>query len=133
MIPVLAFFILKKKVNVKNAGAIAASYGSVSAVTFVTAISFLDFEGVTFDGYMIAVMALMEAPAIVMAILLIQLFSKEGRGESHSSNSYRTLFNHSINNASVFLILGSLVIGYLASDQQAEGIRPFTTDIFKGF
>ncbi len=133
MIPVVAFFILKKKVNIKNAGAIAASYGSVSAVTFVTAISFLDFEGVTFDGYMIAVMALMEAPAIIMAILLIQLFSKEGRGESHSSNSYRTLFNHSINNASVFLILGSLVIGYLASDQQAEGIRPFTTDIFKGF
>ena len=133
MIPILAFFILKKKVNIKNAGAIAASYGSVSAVTFVTAISFLDFEGVTFDGYMIAVMALMEAPAIIMAILLIQLFNKEGRGKSHSSSSYRTLLNHSINNASVFLILGSLVIGYLASEQQAEGIRPFTTDIFKGF
>ena len=133
MIPILAFFILKKKVNIKNAGAIAASYGSVSAVTFVTAISFLDFEGVTFDGYMIAVMALMEAPAIIMAILLIQLFNKEGRGKSHSSSSYRTLLNHSINNASVFLILGSLVIGYLASAQQAEGIRPFTTDIFKGF
>lgn len=133
MIPVLAFFILKRKVNIKNAGAIAASYGSVSAVTFVTAISFLDFEGVTFDGYMIAVMALMEAPAIVVAILLIQLFSKESRLDSDSPNTFKSIFNHSINNASVFLILGSLIIGYLASEQQAAGIKPFTTDIFKGF
>jgi len=131
IIPIVAFFILKSKVNIKNAGAIAAAYGSVSAVTFVTAISFLDFEGVEFDGYMIAVMALMEAPAIVLGILLIQIFSKDK--QRSPDNSFRKVFNHSLNNASVFLILGSLVIGYLASDQQAEGIKPFTTDIFKGF
>ncbi len=130
IIPIVAFFILKQKVNIKNAGAIAAAYGSVSAVTFVTAISFLDFEGVSFDGYMIAVMALMEAPAIVLGILLIRMFSKE---DENQDNSFKKVFNHSLNNASVFLILGSLVIGYLASDQQAEGIKPFTTDIFKGF
>lgn len=130
LIPLMAFFILRSKVSTKNAGAIAAAYGSVSAVTFVTAISFLDFEGVGFDGYMIAVMALMEAPAIVVGILLIKIFSDEN---SSGDQSIKKVFHHSINNASVFLILGSLIIGYLASDQQAEGIKPFTTDIFKGF
>ncbi len=133
LIPVLAFFVLKSKVNIKNAGAIAAAYGSVSAVTFVTAISFLDFEGVPFDGYMIAVMALMEAPAIVVGILMIKIFSKEENKNSADKNSFAKIFNHSVNNASVLLIIGSLIIGYLASDQQAEGIKPFTTDIFKGF
>lgn len=141
LIPVLAFFILKNRVNIDNAGAIAASYGSVSAVTFVTAISFLDFEGVAFDGYMIAVMALMEAPAIVVGILLIKIFNKRkqaaGASEvtttTNANQSFLKVFKHSINNASVLLIIGSLIIGYLASDQQAEGIKPFTTDIFKGF
>ena len=52
MIPLIAFFIIKRKENIDNAGAIAASYGSVSAVTFVTAISFLDFEQIDFGGHM---------------------------------------------------------------------------------
>ncbi|MFK8162519.1 MAG: sodium-dependent bicarbonate transport family permease [Lewinella sp.] len=134
IVPVVAFFLLRRKVNVSNAGAIAAAYGSVSAVTFVTAISFLEFEGVSFDGYMIAVMALMEAPAIVVGILLIRLFKKQQRAnQPPRKQAFLEVFNHSVNNASVFLILGSLIIGYLASDQQAEGIKPFTTDIFKGF
>ncbi|MEO1517658.1 MAG: sodium-dependent bicarbonate transport family permease [Bacteroidota bacterium] len=133
LIPVMAFFVLKRRVSTKNAGAIAACYGSVSAVTFVTAISFLDFEGVGFGGHMIAVMALMEAPAIVIGILMISLAESKESGTSVSDTSFGKVFNHSLNNASVFLILGSLIIGYLASDAQAEGIKPFTTDIFKGF
>lgn len=133
LIPFLAFFVLKSKVGIKNAGAIAASYGSVSAVTFVTAVSFLEFEGVSFDGYMIAVMALMEAPAIVAGIFLIQLFSNTKKEQTSTKNPFREVFLHSINNASVLLILGSLLIGFLANDQQAAGIKPFTTDIFKGF
>ncbi|MCB0637683.1 MAG: sodium-dependent bicarbonate transport family permease, partial [Lewinella sp.] len=133
MIPVGAFLLLRRKVSIPNAGAIAAAYGSVSAVTFVTAISFLDFEQVSYDGHMIAVMALMEAPAIVVGLLLIKLFSKGADSPAAANTSFRQVLQHSLNNASVFLILGSLLIGYLASDQQAEGIKPFTTDIFKGF
>lgn len=133
MIPILAFTILKRKLNISNAGAVAAAYGSVSAVTFVTAISFLEFEGVAFDGHMIAVMALMEAPAIVVGLLLIKMFKKRSGAEMASTQSFSKVLGHSLNNASVFLILGSLLIGFLASDQQAEGIKPFTTDIFKGF
>lgn len=132
-VPVIAYFILRSRVSIPNAGAIAAAYGSVSAVTFVTAISFLEFKGVDFDGYMIAVMALMEAPAIVVGLLMMRMFGKQEDGESPVAGSFRDVFLHSINNASVLLILGSLVIGYLASDAQAAGIKPFTTDIFKGF
>ncbi|MEM6395026.1 MAG: sodium-dependent bicarbonate transport family permease [Bacteroidota bacterium] len=133
-VPVVAYAVLRTKLNAYNAGAVAAAYGSVSAVTFVTAISFLEFEGIDFDGYMIAIMALMEAPAIVMGLLLVRLAERRKKEAAQENrHSFTQVFNHSLNNASVFLILGSLLIGFLASDAQAEGIKPFTTDIFKGF
>lgn len=129
LIPLYTFFILKRKLNTEDAGAIAAAYGSVSAVTFVTAVAFLEIQKTSFSGYMVAVMALMEAPAIVIGVMLIRKFS----GEQAAGPKFRKIIGHSFINGSVFLILGSLVIGFLASDQQAEGIKPFTTDIFKGF
>lgn len=66
IVPIYTFFILRRKFNVANSGAIAASYGSVSAVTFVTAISFLEMNQLAFGGHMVAVMALMEAPSIIV-------------------------------------------------------------------
>jgi hypothetical protein len=129
LIPLYTFFILKRKFSIENSGAIAAAYGSVSAVTFVTAISFLEIQNYTFSGHMVAVMALMEAPAIIIGVILIRLFSKEEVQKTKMS----TIIKHSFTNGSVLLILGSLVIGFLASEQQALGIKPFTTDIFKGF
>ncbi len=127
--PIASFFILKHKLGVDNAGAIAAAYGSVSAVTFVTATSFLDYHAESFNGHMIAIMALMEAPAILVGVLIIRYF----KSETEESFSVRSLVKHALSNGSVVIILGSLVIGYLASTEQAEGIKPFTTDIFKGF
>ncbi len=129
VIPVYSFFLLKKKLGVENAGAIAASYGSISAVTFVTCVSYLEIRQISFGGYMIAAMALMEAPAIIIGVLLMSYFRKGGSKEVSISK----ILKHSITNGSVFLILGSLVIGYFASEKQAMGIAPFTTDIFKGF
>lgn len=129
-VPVYAYFILRRKFSIDNAGAIAASYGSVSAVTFVTAISFLEIEHIPFSGHMVAVMALMEAPSIMVGLLLIMIF-KGGKGKSNIP--LKNVLQHALFNGSVLLILGSLVIGFLASDAQAEGIKPFTTDIFKGF
>jgi len=129
IIPCVAFFILKRRLSIDNSGAIAAAYGSVSAVTFVTAVAFLEMQGITFGGHMVAVMAFMEAPAIVVGVILIRMFSK---GQTHSS-SISQLVKHAFTNGSVILILGSLVIGWLASDEQAQGIAPFTTDLFKGF
>ncbi|WP_422359531.1 sodium-dependent bicarbonate transport family permease [Reichenbachiella sp.] len=131
LIPITSFFLLRRKFSVENAGAIAASYGSVSAVTFVTSTTFLDFEGISFNGHMIAVMALMEAPAIIVGVLLINYFK---RGEKKKSTStFSDIVWHSVTNGSVLLILGSLLIGFMATPAQAEGIKPFTTDIFKGF
>lgn len=129
IIPIYSFFILKRKFNIENSGAIAAAYGSVSAVTFVTAITFLEIQKYTFSGHMVAVMALMEAPAIIIAVILMRLYKKE---ESNTTK-ISSVIKHSLTNGSVLLILGSLLIGFLASDQQAMGIKPFTTDIFKGF
>lgn len=129
LIPVYSFFILKRKLGVHNAGAIAAAYGSVSAVTFVTTVSFLEMQQIHFGGHMVAVMAVMEAPAIMVGVLLVGIFGEK----SSKSIPIKQTVLHSLTNGSVLLILGSLVIGFLASESQAEGIRPFTTDIFKGF
>lgn len=129
LIPLYTFFILKRRLSVSNAGAIAAAYGSVSAVTFVTAISFLEMETIPFSGHMIAVMALMETPAIIIGVILIRLY---GRDET-THTRLRSVVHHSFTNGSVLLIIGSLIIGFLANDQQALGIKPFTNDIFKGF
>lgn len=129
LVPIYTFFILKPKLGVYNAGAIASAYGSVSAVTFVTCVSFLELQNIPFGGHMVAVMALMEAPSIVVGVLLLSVFSKEGKKAIPMSK----VLHHSLTNGSVVLILGSLIIGWIASDQQAQGIEPFTTDIFKGF
>lgn len=129
IVPIYTYYILRRKFSVANSGAIAASYGSVSAVTFVTAISFLEIEQIDFGGHMVAVMALMEAPSIIIALLLISLYDKENK----VNISMGKVVKHALTNGSVLLILGSLVVGFLASEEQAQGIKPFTTDIFKGF
>lgn len=130
IIPFYTFFILKRKLNVFDAGAIAAAYGSVSAVTFVTAVSYLESQQLSLHGHMVAIMALMESPAIIIGLVLISLFSSE---ESSTNINIPSILKHSLTNGSVLLILGSLVIGFLANDKQAEGIKPFANDLFKGF
>lgn len=129
LIPLYTFFVLKRKLNVFDAGAIAAAYGSVSAVTFVTAVSYLESQQLNLHGHMVAIMALMESPAIIIGLVLITLFNKEESNQIKISS----VIKHSLTNGSVLLILGSLVIGFLASTKQAEGIKPFTNDLFKGF
>ena len=130
LIPIYTFFILRRKFNVFDAGAIAAAYGSVSAVTFVTAVSYLESQQLTLHGHMVAIMALMESPAIIIGLVLISIFNKESTSNNIKISS---VIKHSLTNGSVLLILGSLVIGFLANAKQAEGIKPFTNDLFKGF
>jgi hypothetical protein len=129
IIPFYTFFILKIKMSISDAGAVAASYGSVSAVTFVAAASFLEAQKIAFGGHMVAVMALMEAPAIIMGVMLLMKFDEENRGRGKLTETIK----HSFTNGSVLMIIGSLIIGLIADTKQAEGIKPFTTDIFKGF
>lgn len=77
VIPLYTFFILKRKLSISDAGAVAASYGSVSAVTFVAAMSFLEAQKLTAGGHMVAVMALMESPAIIVGVMLMMEFDKD--------------------------------------------------------
>jgi len=131
VIPLYTFFLLKKQLNPYNAAAIAAAYGSVSAVTFVTAVSFLEIQHLQLHGHMVAIMALMESPAIIVGLLLLTL-SKEVDNQELAIKK-RTVLKHAFTNGSVLLILGSLCIGFMANAEQAEGIKPFTDDLFKGF
>jgi hypothetical protein len=129
LIPLYSFFILKKRLGVYDAAAIASAYGSVSAVTFVTAASYLEAQQLSLHGHMVAIMALMESPAIIMGLILVSIFNDNPEEKIKKSSAIR----HSFTNSSVILILGSLIIGYLANAKQAEGIKPFTNDLFKGF
>ena len=129
LIPLYSFFILQKRLGVYDAAAIAAAYGSVSAVTFVTAASYLEAQQLSLHGHMVAIMALMESPAIIMGLILVSIFNDNPEEKIKKSSAIR----HSFTNSSVILILGSLIIGYLANAKQAEGIKPFTNDLFKGF
>lgn len=128
--PLYTYFILRRKLDVYNSAAIAATYGSVSAVTFVTTCSFLADKQIPFGGHMVAAMALMEAPAIMVGMIMIRKFAKE---KDKKPFSFTHLLRESFSNGSVLMVLGSLVIGLVADDKQAEGIKPFTSDIFKGF
>jgi hypothetical protein len=130
-IPFYTFHLLRRKLSTSDAGAIAASYGSVSAVTFVAAISFLEIQKIASGGHMVAVMALMESPAIIVGVMMMMHHDKESN--TGQNISIASITKHSLTNGSVLLIFGSLVIGFIADVKQAEGIKPFTTDIFKGF
>lgn len=128
LIPLYVFFIAKIKLPVHDSIAIASAYGSVSAVTFVTAVSYLEAKQLSLQGHMVAVMALMESPAIIVGLILLSLWGGGGK-----TLSWKSIMQHSFANASVLLILGSLLIGYIANAKQAAGITPFTSDLFKGF
>jgi len=127
IVPIYTFYILKRKIDVYNAGAIAATYGSVSAVTFVTAVAFLEQSGVSFGGHMIAALAIMESPAIIVGVILIGRSAK-GKGK----NNFKSVLHEALTNGSVFIILLSLLIGLLISDAQYEGVAPFSENLFKG-
>lgn len=131
LVPFYTYFILRRKLDVYNAGALAATYGSVSAVTFVTASAFLADKQIPFGGHMVAAMALMESPAIIIGVTLIRFFSKDQVSQPRQGIGH--ILKEAFSNGSVLMIIGSLVIGIVADEKQAEGIKPFTSDIFKGF
>lgn len=129
LIPAYGFFVLRKLFSVPDAAALAAAYGSVSAVTFVAASTYLEAQGLSFSGHMVAVMAIMEAPAIIVGVVLVMVFDEESR----AAVKLRDVLHHALTNGSVLMIMGSLVIGFISDERAAAGIKPFTTDIFKGF
>lgn len=130
-VPVYTFFILKLRLDIYNAAAIAATYGSISAVTFITAGSFLDQLGIQFDGYMVAALALMESPAIIVGLILVKVFALD-QGKEDSDFSWSEVLQEAFLNSSVFLLVGSLVIGVLTGEHGWKVLSPFTQDMFYG-
>lgn len=129
-VPVYTFFVLKVKLDTYNAAAIAATYGSISAVTFITASSFLQELGIDFDGFMVAALALMESPAIIVGLVLVNLFTAD-RDPSNNIN-WPEVLQEAFLNSSVFLLVGSLIIGVLTGEHGEEVLKPFSQGIFYG-
>lgn len=129
-VPLYTFFILKLRLDAYNAAAIAATYGSISAVTFITAGSFLQQLDITYDGYMVAALALMESPAIIVGLILVSLFTIEEGGKREFA--WSEVLQEAFLNSSVFLLVGSLLIGVLTGEHGWEVLKPFSQDLFYG-
>ncbi len=125
-VPIYSFFILRLKLDAYNAAAIAATYGSISAVTFITANSFLETLKVPADGYMVAALALMESPAIILGILLVRIFAKNKDNKDSKEFSWGEVLREAFLNGSIFLLVGSLLIGVLTGEDYWHKLEPFT-------
>lgn len=113
--------------SVADAAALAAHYGSVSAVTFIATQSFLQNVGMSFEGYTPALLALMEVPAIVIALLLARV-----GGRASGTQSWPSSLHEILTGKSVVLLAGGLVIGYLVGPAGFEQVIPFFVDPFRG-
>jgi uncharacterized protein len=126
-LPFIAFALLKvlTRLSATDAAAVAAHYGSISIVTFVTATSVLQSSGITSEGYMVAVAAAMEAPAIVSALWLV---SRSGRAGRMDADLWREI----LLNGSIVLLVGSFLIGLATGAEGMARIDAFIVAPFQG-
>jgi hypothetical protein len=124
-IPIWSFAILAGPLKIArvDAAALAAHYGSVSAVTFVAATAWLDAAGRAYEGFMPALVALMEVPAIVIALLLAR--ERQGRlGDA---------LHEILLGKSVLLLAGGVAIGWLTGPRGYRAVEPLFGALFQGF
>lgn len=136
-LPILAFFLLRSigGLGAIDSGAVAAHYGSVSVVTFVTAVELLTNQGMPPGGFMVGVMALMETPAIITGLLLARAYTKNPKlAEDVKANkeSGSGLLHEVLTNGSVILLLGAFTIGLVAGEARFEPIKPLFVIGFNG-
>ena len=132
LVPITSFLLLRTRFDTYNAAALAAAYGSISAVTFITAETFLGSLAIPFDGFMVAALALMESPAIIIGLLLVRLTAPRAQGPGLQWGS---LLHEAFLNSSVLVLVGSLLIGMLGAAYSPAGIikmEPFTEQLFYG-
>jgi hypothetical protein len=133
VIPAIAFSILRVASPLPriDAAAVAAHYGSISIVTFIAASEFLQSQAIAFEGYLVAVAAAMEAPAILTGIWLAQRGRKansDTQGREHRMPSMREI----LFNGSIVMLVGAFIIGWITGDEGLETMAPFVVDPFKG-
>ena len=131
LIPIIGYNLLKKKLGRYDAAAIAATYGSVSAVTFITASQFLDIQSITYGGHMAAAMVLMESPAIIIAIYFGNRASMYDKAKEKKTPT-RVLVKDSLKDGAQLLLIGAMVIGFLSGNNGERMMAPFSIDLFKG-
>ncbi len=129
LLPLAVFPIMRRKFRAVDAAAIAATYGSVSAVTFMTAVSFLESKGTPFGGYMVAALALMESPAILTGLILARRDESAGGA---TKLSWGLLIHECLANKSVLVLLGSLLIGIVTPASGIKALQPFVGSMFPG-
>jgi len=143
LVPLYTFPLLRRKLDGFNAAAIAATYGSVSAVTFIAAGQFLDNQGIEYGGYMAVALVIMEAPAVIMAVGLAAMtrasLAKHGAGATvanvgkhDGSFSLKKILHESFTDGAILLLMGSLLIGFIVGAESYKVMKPFTGDLFKG-
>ena len=146
-IPLLGYFILRRFVSGFDAAAVAATYGSVSAVTFVTAVQYLENQQIPFGGHMAAAMALMESPAIIMAVVFANTLRRSqspamqsvGGGVAALGDPLTKpgipigkILHESFTDGAQLLLLGAMVVGLMTGDAGKAAMQPFSGDLFKG-
>lgn len=141
-VPAYAFYFLSRRIDPFDSAAVAATYGSISAVTFITTQQFLSVKEIAFGGYMTVAMVLMETPAILMAVVLAT--AVRARQAAHDAAvdepdddvfqplSVREVLQEALTDGAQLLLIGSLIIGYLSGAGGYVEMQPFTSNIFKG-
>jgi hypothetical protein len=142
IVPAISFQLLKHFVSGYDAAAIAATYGSVSAVTFITAVQYLENHQIVYGGHMAASMALMESPAIIMAVVLANGMRNTSRieansagfahGKIHAGTPLSKILHESFTDGAQLLLLGAMLIGIITGDAGKAVMQPFSVDLFKG-
>lgn len=135
IIPIIGYLILRKKLSAFDAAAIAATYGSVSAVTFITATQYLDQFDIAYGGHMAAAMALMESPAIILAIVLANKARAAMSIDStvkHEPAGVSKILHESFTDGAQLLLLGSMAVALVSGDAGHKLMAPFSIDLFKG-
>lgn len=131
VVPLLGYAVLRRLVSGFDAAALAATYGSVSAVTFITATQHLETHGVPFGGHMAAAMALMESPAIILAVVLANRLRRERGGIAPASGA-GAILRESFTEGAQLLLLGAMAVGIISGEAGKAAMEPFTGDLFKG-
>lgn len=144
LVPIYSYFILRMKLDIYNSVAVAATYGSISAVTFITGITYLQTINVEYGGYMVAAMTLMESPAIVIGLVFVAIFAKKKQKEelansggdvsddSDDKTNWGEILREAFLNPSVFLLMGALLIGVLSGEKGWHDMEPLFGYLFKG-
>ncbi len=132
LMPFIAYFLLRRttRLDRPTAAAVAAHYGSISMVTFVTAAAFLSAEGVSYGGYIVAVLALMEAPAVLTGLYIAHRAAPETLAAS--AKAEKKLSREIFTNGAILLLLGSFAIGWATGPAGLEKTGAFLVDPFQG-